>query len=81
MVSPVGTGHAAGGYLDAAHHVAATDDDGDFDAELLGGDQVAGNAVDGRLIHAEGMRAGKIFARELDHHPTIDRLSHCYRFP
>src|ERR1700755_1912643 len=23
------------------------------------------------------MRARKIFARKLDHHPTIDRLSHC----
>src|ERR1700726_4837477 len=23
------------------------------------------------------MRAGKILARKLDHHPTIDRLSHC----
>ena len=53
------------------------DDDGHFNAELLGGDQVTGNPVDGRLVHAERMRAGKIFARELDHHPTIDRLSHC----
>ena len=43
----------------------------------LRSDQVAGDAVDGRLVDAEGLAAGEIFAGELDHHATIDRLSHC----
>jgi hypothetical protein len=47
-----------------------------FDAELARRDQVAGDAVDGRLVDAEGVAARRGFAGELDHHATIDRLSH-----
>jgi hypothetical protein len=39
--------------------------------------QIARDPVYGWLIDAEGLRASEIFARELDHHATIDRLSHC----
>ena len=60
---------------------ALQETDGDFDAELLGGDQIFSDAVDGGLVDSEGMAAGEIFARELDHDATIDRLSHCLRFP
>ena len=50
--------------------------DGDFDAQLPRRDQVAGDPVDGWLVHAGCVRAGKILAGKLDHHATIDRLSH-----
>ena len=54
MVSPVGRDTPRDGDFHAADHVAAADHDGDFGAELLGGDQVGGDAVEGRLVDAEG---------------------------
>ena len=39
-------------------------------------DQVAGDAVDGRLVDAEGLAAGEIFAGQLDDDAPVDRLSH-----
>ena len=71
------TRYAARGDFHAADDVSAADDHRDLGAELAGGDQFAGDPVDGRLIDAEGLRAGEVFAGELDHHTTIDRLSHC----
>ena len=68
--------HAAGGDFDAADHVAAAHDHGDLGAELLGRDQIGGDAVDGRLVDHGPVAAGEIFAGNLDHHATIDRLSH-----
>ena len=70
-------GDAPRRYFHSADHISAANHNGNFDTELLGGDQIAGNPVDGRMIHAERMGAGKILARKLDNHPTIDRLSHC----
>ena len=51
---------------------------GDLGAKLLRRDHVGGDAVDGRLIDTERLAAGEIFARQLDHHASIDRLSHAY---
>src|SRR6202035_2856269 len=70
------TRHAARRYFHAADNVATADHDGNFTAQLAGRDQIAGDSVDGRLIDAEGLRAGEVFARKLDHHTTIERLSH-----
>src|SRR5439155_6900196 len=73
--------HAARGDFDAANDVAAADHNGHLDAELLGRNQIVGNAVNGRLVDAKGVAAGEILARELDHDATIDRLSHCLSLP
>src|SRR6202022_3056457 len=68
--------HAARGDLDAANDIAAADHHGDFGALLLRRDQVGGDAIDGRLVDAVAVAAGEIFAGQLDHDATIDRLSH-----
>jgi len=41
-------GDAPRRYLHAADHISAANHNGNFDTELLGGDQIAGNPVDGR---------------------------------
>jgi len=49
-------------------------------AELLGGDQLAAirSTVAGRYRRTG---CGRYSARQFDHHPTIDRLSHGELFP
>ena len=42
-------------HLDAAKDVAAADHDAELDARGAGGDQVRGDAVDGRLVDAEAL--------------------------
>ena len=47
---------AAGRYLDAPEDISAADHNRDFGAQLAGRDQIAGDAVDSRLVDAEGLR-------------------------
>src|SRR5207237_9142005 len=72
-----GTGDAARRGLHATDDVSAADHNRDFGAQLPGAYQISGDPVDGWLIDAEGLRAGEVFARDLDHHATVNRLSHC----
>ena len=76
MVSPVGRETPCDETSTPRNNVSAADHHGNLAAELAGRNQIAGNPVDGGLVDAEGLGAGEIFARELDHHATIDRLSH-----
>ena len=64
------------GNLRAAQNIAAADDDAEPDAELMRGDEVSGEAVDGRLMDAEFFRTAQGFAGELDDHPSVFRLRH-----
>ncbi len=77
MVSPVGRETPREDTSTPRTNIAAADDDGDLGTQLPGRDQVAGDPVDGWLVDAGCVRAGEIFAGKLDHHATIDRLSHC----
>ena len=60
----------------AAEDIAAADDDPKLDPERMGRDEVGRDAVESRLFDAEIAGAHESFARDLDEHPTIDRLSH-----
>ena len=59
IVSPTGRGTPRADTCDAAEDVAAADHDAELDAELGGRDQIAGDALDDRLVDAEtvGRRA------------------------
>ena len=39
-------------------------------------DEIASNPVDRRRVNAEGLGARQVLARKLDHHASIERLSH-----
>ena len=64
------------GDLRAAQHIAAADHDAEPDAELVGGDEIGGEAIDGRLMNTELLRAAQRFAGELDDHPPVFRFRH-----
>ena len=58
--------HAGRSALHAANDVPAADDDGDLDAGLVHGDDLAGQRLDPLLVDAELALAAQSLARELE---------------
>jgi hypothetical protein len=67
-----GAVHAPGARHEAAEDVAAPDDDGRLDAELLDSFDVFGNADHHGWIHAELLFAHEGFARQLEKDSLVD---------
>jgi hypothetical protein len=63
-------------HLGAAQDIAAADHDAEIDAEIVGGDQIGGKTIDGRLMNAELFRAAKGFPGELYDDPPVFRFRH-----
>ena len=71
--------HAAGAGRQAAEQVAAADDDGDLDAELLDFADLAGDLGGDRGIDAERLLAHQGFAGEFEEDARVDGLRHAER--